>query len=121
MTESALHSNVTGETLGTYGKNLEADVPEPAKKIRILSSEKEKGFYRKGDEVLIKEEQLSRTRSCSPSLKDGSLKSKTPGSRKDRSDSDILTTDLLYFVPKVHDENAEPRECSAEDPNVLGT
>jgi hypothetical protein len=121
VSEGALHSDVTSATLGPFDKNQEPEALEPSKKVRILSSEREKGFSRKVEEVLIKEEQLSRTRSCSPSLKDGSLKSKTPGSRKDRNDSDILTTDLLYFVPKVHDENAEPGECSAEDPNVLGT
>jgi len=79
---------------------------------------------RKSD-VIVKEELFSRTRSNSPSSKDaGSLLKSGIHNVKKRNNSDILTTDCLYYVPKTYDGNdlsEEPKSPGHSDgPTVLG-
>jgi hypothetical protein len=97
---------------------------EPARKIRVTSSEKGKISTRKTD-ALLKDEQASWTRSSSPALKDSNsnLKSKSLSTKKGRSNSDILMTDSLYYVPntfEINELSTEPEPGVNDGADVLG-
>ena len=116
VAEAVGKADATAATLGHVGQQKQNNEvlheQEPPKKIRAVYAGKGKGLMRKPD-VIVKEELTTRTRSKSPSIKDtGSVLKSRSHNVKKRSNTDILTTDCLYYVPKAYDGNdllEEPR------------